>query len=158
MLKSVFNKVGGLKVCIFIKKETLIQVISCEYCEILKNTSFYRTPPLHYTFPKSYVMIEFFGCIWIQNWHFSYFLCHCFVFLHNSIRISVPWLFSTCFHTKIFSKFNFRAHYNVGSSTILIESLKFTNNSRITVTSLCNLLWKLWIWVFWILSFVNIFL
>ena len=30
--------------CNFIKKETLAQVFSCEYCEISKNTFFYRTP------------------------------------------------------------------------------------------------------------------
>ena len=30
--------------CNFIKKETLAQVFSCEYCEIPKNTFFYRTP------------------------------------------------------------------------------------------------------------------
>ena len=28
----------------FIKKETLAEVFSCEFCEILKNTFFYRTP------------------------------------------------------------------------------------------------------------------
>ena len=32
-----FNKVAGLT-CIFIKKETLAQVTSCEFCEIFKNT------------------------------------------------------------------------------------------------------------------------
>ena len=26
--------------CIFIKKETLVQVLSCEFCEIFKNTFF----------------------------------------------------------------------------------------------------------------------
>ena len=30
--------------CKFIKKETLAQVPSCEFCEISKNTFFYRTP------------------------------------------------------------------------------------------------------------------
>ena len=30
--------------CNFIKKETLAQVFSCEFCEISKNTFFYRTP------------------------------------------------------------------------------------------------------------------
>ena len=30
----------------FIKKETLAQVFSSEFCEISKNTFFYRTPPL----------------------------------------------------------------------------------------------------------------
>ena len=35
-----FNKVAGLrpKTCSFIKKETLAQVFSCEFCEISKNT------------------------------------------------------------------------------------------------------------------------
>ena len=55
---------------------------------------------------------------------------------------------------QMFSKCNFSRHYNVGFSTILIESLKFRNNSRITVTSSSNLLWKLWIRVLWILCFV----
>ena len=30
--------------CNFIKKETLVQVFSCEFCEIYKNTLYYRTP------------------------------------------------------------------------------------------------------------------
>ena len=34
-----FNKVAGLT-CIFIKKETLAQVSSCEFREIFKNTFF----------------------------------------------------------------------------------------------------------------------
>ena len=29
----------------FIKKETLAQVLSCEFCEISKNTFFHRTHP-----------------------------------------------------------------------------------------------------------------
>ena len=33
-----------LQACSFIKKETLAQVFSCEFCEISKNTLFYRTP------------------------------------------------------------------------------------------------------------------
>ena len=39
-------------------------------------------------------------------------------------------LISSMVHTKILSKCKFRRHFNVGSSTILIESLKFRNNSR----------------------------
>ena len=30
--------------CKFIKKETLAQVFSCEFCEYSKNTFFHRTP------------------------------------------------------------------------------------------------------------------
>ena len=40
-----FNKVAG-GACNFIKKETLAQVFSCEFCKISKNTFFYRTPPV----------------------------------------------------------------------------------------------------------------
>ena len=32
--------------CNFVKKETLAQVFSCEFCEIFKGTFFYRTPPV----------------------------------------------------------------------------------------------------------------
>ena len=41
-----FNKVAGLRpeACNFIKKESLAQVFSCEFCEISKNTFFHRTP------------------------------------------------------------------------------------------------------------------
>ena len=139
VLESLFNKVAGLNVCIFIKKETATQMLSCEYCEMFKNSFFYRTPPDHCTFPKFYVVIDSLYVFGYKIDIFLYFLCHCFVFFHNSIRISISWLFRSCFHTKIVT------HYNVGPSTILIESLKFRNNSRITVTSPSNLLWKLWI-------------
>ena len=36
-----FNKVAGA--CNFIKKETLAQLFSCEFCDIFKNAFFYRT-------------------------------------------------------------------------------------------------------------------
>ena len=32
------------KTCNFMKKETLVQAFSCEFCEISKNTFYYRTP------------------------------------------------------------------------------------------------------------------
>ena len=38
-----FNNVEGLN---FIKKETLAQVFSYEFCEISKNTFSYTTPPV----------------------------------------------------------------------------------------------------------------
>ena len=46
--ESLFNKVVG-NACNagnFIKKETLAQVLSYEFREILKNNFFYRTPPV----------------------------------------------------------------------------------------------------------------
>ena len=99
----------------FLLKKAPRQVFSCEYFEIFKSCFFYRTPPVHYTFPKFYVMIWFFRLHWVQYWHFLYFLNHCFVVHHNSIRISIPWLFRTCFYTKISNKSNFRMYYSVGS-------------------------------------------
>ena len=154
VLQSLLNKFAGQKACIFIKKEISALVSSFEYCEILVGT-----PSVHYTFPKFYVMIKFFGRLWVKNWRFSYFLYYCFVFLHNSsLRIGSQWLFRTCFDAKIFRKCNFRTHYNIGSSTVLIQSLKIRNNCRIIATSPSNVLWKMWIWAFWILCFVIIFL
>ena len=43
-----FNNAAGLRpeAYNFIKKETLAQVFSCEFCEIFKNTFSYRTPPV----------------------------------------------------------------------------------------------------------------
>ena len=35
-----------VEACNFIKKETPTQVFSSEFCEISKNTSFHRTPPV----------------------------------------------------------------------------------------------------------------
>ena len=32
--------------CNFIKKDTLAQVFSCEFCETFNSTCFYRTPPV----------------------------------------------------------------------------------------------------------------
>ena len=46
-LESYLNKVVGLglQACNFIKKSPT-QVLSYQYCEIFKNTFFYRTPPV----------------------------------------------------------------------------------------------------------------
>ena len=38
------GSVKKAEACNFIKKETLTQVFSCEFCEISKNTFLYRTP------------------------------------------------------------------------------------------------------------------
>ena len=42
---SLFNKVQASS-CNFIKKETLAQVLSCQFCKISKNTFSYRTLPV----------------------------------------------------------------------------------------------------------------
>ena len=68
---ACLHQASGIRhVCNFIKKQILAQVFSCEFCEIFKNTIFYRTPPvaaseLHYSFDWDY--------IWI-NWRPNFFL------------------------------------------------------------------------------------
>ena len=37
-----FNKVAGLRSVTLLKKETLVQVFSCEFCEIAKNTFLHK--------------------------------------------------------------------------------------------------------------------
>ena len=128
-----------LKACIFIKKEIPTQVLSCEYYEIFKNS---------FLIEQFLFIILFWNFMWwlnsldifgykIKVFHISYVLL-----LNCSVGIGSPWLFRTYFHTNIFSKRNFRKHYNVGSSTILIESLKIRTYCRTLATSPSNLLWK----------------
>ena len=124
VLECLFEKFAGLQACISTKRRFQHW---CFLKKFLRTALFVEHLTVHYIFSKFYVMIEFFGRLWVQNWHFSYFLCHCFDFLHG------------CFHTKIF-KGKFRTHCNLSSSTILIESLKFRNNSWIAVSSPSNLL------------------
>ena len=45
------NEVAGLQACSFIKKESVAQVFSCEFCEIFKNTFF--TEHLRTTYSES---------------------------------------------------------------------------------------------------------
>ena len=44
MLAPLFNNIGGLQSCNFIKKKIPTRVFSCDYCEIFKDSFFYRTP------------------------------------------------------------------------------------------------------------------
>ena len=46
VLESFLNKVAGLKVCNFIRKETLPQLFSHEYCKNFKNSFWYGIPPV----------------------------------------------------------------------------------------------------------------
>ena len=39
------DKVAG-QVCNLLKKKTLVQALSCKFCEIFKNAFFCRTPPV----------------------------------------------------------------------------------------------------------------
>ena len=41
--ESFFNKIAGLRAATLLKKETLAQVLSCEFCEMSTNTLFQNT-------------------------------------------------------------------------------------------------------------------
>ena len=58
-----FNKVAG-QACNFIKKETLAQVFSCEFCKISKNIFSHRTPPA-----AASLLMNFSN---VQNIHFTF--------------------------------------------------------------------------------------
>ena len=46
MPESLFKKSCKPEPCSFITKETTALVFYCEFCEIYKNTFFYRAPPV----------------------------------------------------------------------------------------------------------------
>ena len=53
-----YNKSCRPEPCNLINKETLARVFSCEYCEIFKNTFFYRTPSVAASASKCSVEIS----------------------------------------------------------------------------------------------------
>ena len=74
----------------FIKKETLAQLLSCEICEISKNTFFYRTPPVTeaFNFIKKETLAQAFSCEISEiskNTFFTERSCFC------SLLITKPW-------------------------------------------------------------------
>ena len=65
-LSLFFKKVAGA--CNFVKKETLVQVFSCEFCEISKKSFSNRTPPGDYfCFFSNYIL---FPCYWRNCFYF----------------------------------------------------------------------------------------
>ena len=100
-----------------IKKETLAQVFSCEYCEISKNTFSYRAPPVaasEYSKERDYSVKSVRGQIIKGELHSNY------IFLHL-VLIGLKWDFIT-----LFTKMNF-----ISSKTHIyaryINGLLFTN-------------------------------
>ena len=63
MLKLLFDKVSGLRGCIFIQKETQAQVFFCEFCEIFKNSFFiedlFIVPFQNFYFKIIYIKLYF---------------------------------------------------------------------------------------------------
>ena len=115
-----FNKITGLGLqfilqayaCNFIKKQTLAQVFSCEFCKISKNTFFHGTPLVAISvFPRCYVAKQLFGIEYFTDiLSFEKFSKN----LHQNLKFI--FLFSTLFvHFKIGYRQSFikgRIHWN----------------------------------------------
>ena len=55
----------SLSSCNFIKKGTLAQMFSCEFCEFFKNSFLYRTPPVAASEKRKHIYLE--------GWHYETF-------------------------------------------------------------------------------------
>ena len=60
-LTTMLSPTQPSEACNFIKKETLAQVFSCEFCEYSKNTFCHRTPPAC-NFIKKGALAQVFSC------------------------------------------------------------------------------------------------
>ena len=101
---------------------------------------------IHFTFQNIYVMTEFF---WFFRCKIDIFHISCATALFSFITLVLEsevhcYFVYILFYTKRFIKCNFCTDYNDDSFTVLIESLKFRNNSRSIATYPGNLLWKMW--------------
>ena len=151
MLESLFKKVVGLLLkYIFIKKEIPpTQVFSCEYCEIIKN-NFFKEHLL--------LIILFRNFIWWWNsldvfgYKIDIFHIFCAIalifFIIQVLESGVHGYFVLVFIPKFLASITF-ARFTMSQSETA---------SRIIATSPCNLLQKMWTWVFWILCFAITFL
>ena len=63
----MFCKIVVLLAFNFIKKETLAEVFSCEFCKTVTNNTFTDTPPSDYFFLESFE---------VKGVGFQLFLCH----------------------------------------------------------------------------------
>ena len=69
--------------CNFIKKETLAQLLSCEFCEISKNTFSYRTPPVAASENNPHRLQSFSSILLARN-------CNVLLTLTTKIRRTAP--------------------------------------------------------------------
>ena len=62
--KLLFNKAADLRLVTLLRKESLVQVFPCEFCEIFKSNIFYGTPPMtaRYSLSKLDILELFLGC------------------------------------------------------------------------------------------------
>ena len=69
-VKKVFVETLQALPCNFVKKQTLSQVFSCEFCEISKENLSYRTPPMTASVWTSYISSIYILCLGEWGWRF----------------------------------------------------------------------------------------
>ena len=126
-----FCKKGVLKhfakfrphVCNFIKKETLAQVLSCEFCEVSKNTFCYRTPLMaasEWCLFLVQILKASKNLNLISHFHWSHFHRCYFLFPFFFPSFSVLFhFFLAAAHKK--DSFKLRIHWNVSAHTDVIK-------------------------------------
>ena len=113
------------KNCNFIKKEALVQVFSCEFCEICKNNFFYRTCPV--------------ACFWMNEWMNSQFLL--LLVISSDQQYMLLTIYSS-FTEKHVSKGNFFLSRS-GKYLILLAKQLFTRYFRFCSKIWFDLIWSL---------------
>ena len=132
-----------------LKKKHQHMYFSVNIAKLLRTVFFIEHLLLIILFRNFYVMIEFLGRLWVQNWYFSYFLCRFFLlFITLVLESGVHGYFVLVFILRFFVSITFARITTPESET----------TSSITATSPSNILWRMSIWTFWILCFAIIFL
>ena len=114
------------KACKFIKRESLALVFSCEFCEISKNTFFYRTPPVAAPIQSAVSISVFFESEPTMNdspyWRFT---CSNLdkadsrASFFNAIALGLEWLVESCWKVKILKRY-FK-NYESGHCKVLLK-------------------------------------
>ena len=99
LLKTSTNLESEDEVCNFIKKETLAQAFSCEFCDISKNTIFHRTPreaaSANYVRPLKFFQLFF--IYWQLQSFMKTFVGYIFaIFYEKYVRVKLTGLFFLC--------------------------------------------------------------
>ena len=84
MSESLFLTELQAKACNFIKKETLAQVLSCEFCEISKNTFCYRTPLVAASEYKRFYRFYDHSLVLLIHLYFSFVSYYVFTYMNDA--------------------------------------------------------------------------
>ena len=107
------------KACNFIKKETPAQVFSCEFCEIFKNTHFYKTSPVAACI--CFIICFCFCCcccIIFTIFPFFPYLAVVCLFILVSLLFVCLFFFASFFTEKLHYSFSFRHSYKTISPIV----------------------------------------